>query len=397
MNDITHSDEKRQNQTTEGKSVCYQVNLQRWFGGGEIYTGFFTRALHDLGWGTVIFVHPKATFWEKLLPAGTTLIRVASFKDIASHLPESRCLLVFHTLARKDRLDELAQNHIATCFAHMPQYGRDPTVYRAYRLIFAVSQHVIASLKAASIDQVYPLPLYGIASLERGQPSADRQIIAKSVYQWDRKKFRDLLLSYLFPLYAKFKPRRIYERKPGLTLGIVSAITPIKQFPLLFRYLAPVIERFPQVNIEIFGSGGYASIFDLERSLAVISNQVRFWGQQSDIKTIYPQFDFLLAGMPEKEALGLNVIESQCCGTPVLAILAPPFTETVKEGATGFFYTDPRKDNAEDFARLLKMLTEHTAYPDPLLSTGHLEKFSHTAFKNRVQEAMHYAVRLSLQ
>lgn len=368
--------------------ICYQVNLQRWFGGGEVYTGFFTRALRDLGWGTVIFVHPKATFWEKLLPAGTVLIRVNSFEEISEHLPETRCLLIFHTLAKQAQLDGLQQNHNIACFAHMPQYGRDPAIFAPYRLIFGVSQHVIASLKAAAMNQVYPKPLYGIASLERGQPTADKEIVAQSVYQWDRRKVRDLLLSYLFPLYAKFKPRRIYERKPGLTLGIVSAITPIKQFPLLFRYLAPIIERFPQVNIEIFGSGGYASIFDLERSLATITNQVRFWGQQRDIRAIYPQFDFLLAGLPEKEALGLNVIESQCCGTPVLAVLAPPFTETVKEGATGFFYTDPRKDNGEDFKRLLKMLTEYTVYPDPLLATAHLEMFSYESFKGRVGEAM---------
>ncbi|MFA7239565.1 MAG: glycosyltransferase [Sulfuricellaceae bacterium] len=390
-----NSDEAPHNDILEKKPICYQVNLQRWFGGGEVYTGFFTRALHDLGWGTVIFVHPKATFWERLLPADTTLIRVASFDEIAKHLPASRSLLIFHTLAKKAQLDALQQNHIAACFAHMPQYGRDPTIYAPYRLIFGVSQHVIASLKAASMEQVYPQPLYGIASLQRGQTAPERQIVANSVYQWDRRKVRDLLLSYLFPFYARFKPKRIYERKPGLTLGIVSAITPIKQFPLLFRYLAPIIERFPQVNIEIFGSGGYASIFDLERSLAVISNQVRFWGQQRDIQTIYPQFDFLLAGLPEKEALGLNVIESQCCGTPVLAVLAPPFTETVKEGATGFFYTDPRKDNGEDFARLLKMLTEYTVYPDPLQASAHLEKFSYASFKERVQEAMRYALKES--
>jgi len=375
------------------KEICYQVNLQRWFGGGEVYTGFLTQALHELGWGTVIFVHAKAKFWEKLVPASTTLIRVESFAEIAAYLPESRSLLVFHTLARKAELAGLQPKHIVTCFAHMPLYGRDPSIYRPYHLIFAVSQHVIASLRAASIEQVYPLPLYGIASLERGHSSSGSRIEAKSVYQWDRKKFRDRLLSHLHPFYARLKPTRVFAKKPGPTLGIVSAITPIKQFPLLFRYLAPIIAGFPQVNIEIFGSGGYASVRDLKRSLAPIRRQVRFWGQQEDVQAIYPQIDFLITGLPEKEALGLNVIEAQCCGTPVIAVDAPPFSETVMEGASGFFYTDPRKDNGADFARLLERLSGLTAHPDPRLASEHLEKFSFASFKERVQAAMCYALR----
>lgn len=374
------------------KEICYQVNLQRWFGGGEVYTGFLTRALHELGWGTVIFVHAKATFWEKLVPPETTLVRVESFDEISEHLPESRSLLVFHTLARKAELAGLLQKHVVTCFAHMPLYGRDPAIFQPYHLVFAVSQHVIASLKAASIAQVYPAPLYGIASLERGHASSGGRIVANSVYQWDRKKVRDRLLSHLHPLYAGLKPTRVFAKKPGLTLGIVSAITPIKQFPLLFRYLAPIIANFPQVNLEIFGSGGYASVRDLKRSLAPMRRQVRFWGQQEDVRAIYPQIDFLITGLPEKEALGLNVIEAQCCGTPVVAVDAPPFSETVVEEASGFFYADPRTDNGADFARLLEKLAGLTAYPDPRLASEHLEKFSFAAFKERVQAALDYAI-----
>lgn len=82
--------------------------------------------------------------------------------------------------------------------------------------------------------------------------------------------------------------------------------------------------------------------------------QVRFWGQQYDIAGVYPQIDYLLTGLPEKLALGLNMTEAQTCGTSVLAVNAPPFTETVLEGVTGYLYEDPRKDQGADFARLLE-------------------------------------------
>jgi glycosyltransferase involved in cell wall biosynthesis len=171
-------------------------------------------------------------------------------------------------------------------------------------------------------------------------------------------------------------------------LGIVSRLTPIKQFPSMFDILAPVIARFPQVSLEIFGSGGYASVRDLRASLAPILKQVRFWGYQPNVAAVYPQLDYVLSGLPEKEALGLNLIEAQYCGTPVLAVRAPPFTETVIEGQTGFFFTDPRQDGGAYFAQLLERLLAGAVRPDPRQATVHLDRFSVAVFRERVARAL---------
>ena len=48
--------------------VCYQINLQRGYGGGEVYTAFFSRTLDALGVKTVLFAHPDAAHWQKNLP-----------------------------------------------------------------------------------------------------------------------------------------------------------------------------------------------------------------------------------------------------------------------------------------------------------------------------------------
>ena len=37
----------------------------------------------------------------------------------------------------------------------------------------------------------------------------------------------------------------------------------------------------------------------------------------------------------------------------MLAVNAPPFTETVQDGRTGLLYRDPREDQGADFARVL--------------------------------------------
>jgi glycosyltransferase involved in cell wall biosynthesis len=179
-----------------------------------------------------------------------------------------------------------------------------------------------------------------------------------------------------------------FDKRPGLTLGIVSRLTPIKQFPTMFGLLAPVIALYPQVNLEIFGSGGYASVRDLRASLAPVRAQVRFWGHQPNIAAVYPQLDYVLSGLPEKEALGLNLIEAQYCGTPVLAVRAPPFTETVIDGDSGFFFTDPREDKGEFFAQLLQRLQGGVARPDPRQAAAHLQRFSFAAFRERVARAL---------
>jgi len=375
--------------------VCYQINLQQGFGGGEIYTRFFSHALQQLGWQVTLFVHRNAGFWRKLDMPGVSLVPVGSYEEIHAHLPTERSLFITHSPVTGRLADTLASKHILASFAHMPLYNRNPEPFRRYHLIFAVSCHVIDSLHAAGIESCYEEPLYGVADLTRPAKEHATAIRAASVYDWDPRKVRDRLLSHLYPIWFALKPAKYFRKRKGLTLGIVSRLTPIKQFPLMFGILAPVIRQFPDVTLEIFGSGGYASVRDLRKSLNPIAGQVRWWGHQNNMGAIYPQLDFLLTGLPEKEALGLNVIEAQACGTPVLAVNAPPFTETVVEGETGYLFSDPRQDDGRDFARLLgKLRTANGKFPDPRRATTHLERFSLAQFSQRVERAMDAASRL---
>jgi len=271
----------------------------------------------------------------------------------------------------------------------MPLYGRTPAPLRPFDLVLAVSRYVIASARAAGLERVYPEPLYGTADLApRG--AGGGPLRRRSRYDWDKRKFRDRMLGLLEPLAAPFQPRPLYQRRPGLTLGVVSRLTPIKQFPELFAILAPVLARLPQVNLEVFGSGGYASVRDLEQTLSRIADRVRFWGHQADVAAAYRAIDFLLTGLPEKEALGLNVIEAQACGTPVLAPDAPPFDETIAHGITGLRYRDPRADAGADCERTLRVILSGKFRVDAQGARAHLAQFTEEAFARRAATLLAY-------
>jgi len=366
-----------------------QVNLQAGFGGGEVYTCFLGRTLRDLGRPFDLVVNRTARWWRDHDTGARHVYPVADANEIAS-LPFARpAWLIYHTPDQGERLVRLkAEGCRLACFVHMPLYQRRSDHFRAYDQLFAVSGYVLSGLLAEGFAQTYREPLYGVAHLDRPR-GGDAEIIANSRYNWDTRKVRDRVLSWVHPYLQRMRPRRVYRRKQGLTLGVVSRITPIKQFPALFQAIAPVLRTRSDVRLEIFGSGGYASVRDTRRALAPISDRVRWWGQQDDVQRVYPLFDYLLTGLPEKEALGLNVLESQMCGTPVLATDAPPFCETVAHGRSGYLFADPRLDGGAGFAALLDGLrTGALPRPDPLAAADHLARFSEAAFRARVAKLL---------
>lgn len=358
-----------------------QINLQPYFGGGEVYTAFLCQALSRLGYPSHLITHERAKFWQGLhLPPDAHISSIAPHELPACSLGEEPLWLIGHGPLPRALLAPVPRRQ-RTAIVHMPVQGRGHAHYADHDLLFAVSGWVKSGLLEANLP-VWPEPLYGVAHLS-ARPTTSAPICRRSRYDWDRRKFRDRLLSWLEPLWEMVRPHPEFRRRPGMTLGIVSRITPIKQFPTLFAIIAPILARY-EVNLEIFGAGGYASLRDLEHALRPMAAQVRYWGHQRDVATIYRSLDYLLTGLPEKEALGLNVLEAQACGTPVLAPAAPPFTETVIDGVTGFLYRDPRIDDGQDFERLINRLLVLPQRLEPQRATAHLARFSMEAFVQRL-------------
>jgi glycosyltransferase involved in cell wall biosynthesis len=358
---------------------AWQINLQPHLGGGEIYAAFLSRALARHGVPTTLAVNARARFWETLdLAPDTELIRIDRAEDLLPRLPRERSWLLGHGPLPTCLLTEA--RHFRTAIAHMPPQGRDPRAYDRHDLVLPVSAWVLEGLRALHAP-AWQEPLYGVAEA-RG--TAADELRAGPVYDFDRRKLRDRVLSWMYPAALALRRAEIYRRHEGVTLGIVSRLTPIKQFPALFDVLAPQMAKRPGVYLEIFGAGGYGSVRDLKSALRPLAGRVRFWGYQRNVAAVYANLDWLLTGLPEKEALGLNVVEAQLCGLPVLAVAAPPFTETMVEDETGHLFVDPRQDGGAGFGRLLDSLLASPQRPDPRLAQAHLARFTFDAFASRV-------------
>ena len=368
----------------------HHVNLQPIVGGGEIYTRALTQALVDAGADVTLYVHPAVRLWDGMEAARLKRIQVENEGALLQRLPAEGAIVLTQSPISVQGIERMAARHRVAGFAHMPMFQRSAEGLRAYHLVITVSRYCIELLHLAGLRQVYPEPVYGTADLVRGS----EPVMQRPPYIVDTRKFRDVLIGHMRNLIEKRKAGTVYSKRSGLTLGLVSLISPIKQFPALFSILAPILARRPAVMLEIFGNGGYAQVRDLRRALAPLGGRARFWGYQPNVGAIYPQLDYLMTGLPEKEALGLNALEAQSC-TPVLAPDAPPFTETIIDGASGFLYRDPRQDGGRHFEEILDAILAGRSRPDPRIAAkDHLAQFTHAALVIRARKLIEALTRL---
>jgi len=365
------------------RPAIVQFNLSPTLGGAEVYTAFFSRALAARGWPTRVVVSPAARFWTDLDFGG---VEHSPFRYGADALEHGDIALV-HASLPDPMLARLA-GHFVVGLAHQALYDDTrPAYYDRADLLLAVSRHVAVTLHHRGLHRVHPTPLYGVADLERG--GAARAIVAGALFDADARKLRDRVLTAFSRVRRTIAPARRFERRSGLTLGIVSRIAPLKQFPALFECLVPILATHAGVNLEIFGTAvGHKSLAALQEVLSPLGPRVRYWGHQRNVASAFRALDYLLTGLPEREALGLNAIESCLAGTPVLAIAAPPFSETMKEGVTGFLYHDPRKDGGADFERVLTGIENGSLRPDRDAARAHMDAFSLSNFADRLDLVM---------
>lgn len=179
------------------------------------------------------------------------------------------------------------------------------------------------------------------------------------------------------------------RRKDRIRLGIVSRIARVKQFPKLFRLLHDSLtDASDMVEIHIFGSGPWSQVQELKSSLpSSIRPRVFFWGWQEDPWAYLPKIHALLLGMPEKEALGLNILEATMRKIPVIGIEGGPFPEVIESGRNGWLLS---KDNINvDFCRVIYELEEGHSKCSFEMTKDYNYRFSEERFEEIMLDLLH--------
>ena len=112
---------------------------------------------------------------------------------------------------------------------------------------------------------------------------------------------------------------------------IVSALVPYKKVDLAVRAF-----NRSGLPLKIVGKGP-----ELKALRRLAGQNVEFLGflKEADLRTAYRGARALI--MPGEEDFGINVLESQSCGIPVIALGRGGVRDTVVPGETGMFFSEP--------------------------------------------------------
>ena len=148
-----------------------------------------------------------------------------------------------------------------------------------------------------------------------------------------------------------FRPRR---SAPGPVLGTAARLVPIKGISYLLRALALVLPEFPQLKLQLAGSGPERRALEAQARQFGIADRVEFLGWQPEIHQVMAAWDiFVLPSLDEGFPLAL--LDAMSVGLPVVASAAGGIPELVVDGQTGWLVPPARPEAlAERIAFLLR-------------------------------------------
>jgi glycosyltransferase involved in cell wall biosynthesis len=144
----------------------------------------------------------------------------------------------------------------------------------------------------------------------------------------------------------------VQGRRP--MIGAVGRLEPVKGLTILLEAAASLRNRYPDLRVELAGSGTCEPRL---RSLAAqlgLDAMVRFLGWRADVDALHRRWQ-AFAQPSVHEGFGLAALEAMAAGLPVVASAAGGLPELVEDGRTGFLVpVDSVEALADRLGRLLE-------------------------------------------
>ncbi|MCP2620370.1 glycosyltransferase [Candidatus Aminicenantes bacterium AC-334-K16] len=166
-----------------------------------------------------------------------------------------------------------------------------------------------------------------------------------------------------------FRPRGMGVAKGNYYL-IVSALVPYKRLDLAIE--AANRNKFP---LKIVGCGP-----EEKRWRRVAGDNIEFLGAVSDEELLQLYLGARALIVPGEEDFGINILEAQACGVPVIAFGRGGAVETVQPGVTGILFS---KLTVESLLAALDNFKDITFNKSTLRKNA--EQYSRKVFKERIE------------
>jgi glycosyltransferase involved in cell wall biosynthesis len=149
------------------------------------------------------------------------------------------------------------------------------------------------------------------------------------------------------------------RRTPAPLVGYFGRLKKYKGVDQFLRALALVRETHPHLRGVIVGDGDDRARLEGIAATLGVQDAVEFTGyvpQQRKVELLQEMWFGVTTS--SKEGWGLTVLESNACGTAVIASNVPGLRDAVKDGETGLLYTH---GDVEDLAAKMRLLLDDAA------------------------------------
>jgi glycosyltransferase involved in cell wall biosynthesis len=138
-------------------------------------------------------------------------------------------------------------------------------------------------------------------------------------------------------------------------VGTARRLVTVKGVVFLIRAVAALRAEFPEIRLEVAGTGPERVNLENEARLLNASDCVSFLGWQDDIDSLLARWDIFV--MPSlQEGFGIAALEAMAAGLPVVATTVGGVPELVDDGQTGWLV--PPGDSAALAHRLRELLLD---------------------------------------
>jgi glycosyltransferase involved in cell wall biosynthesis len=294
-----------------------------WYG-GPVQVVYLMRGLRERGHESILLCPTGAAIAEKGRDLGLRVVTFAYRGD-----PDPRLIGAAFSLIRRERPDIVHLHSrrgadtlggLAAWLARAPaivltrRIDDPPHWWLALRMRYGLIYHGIVAISDA-IRRV----------LTKSGVPTERITVVRSAIDagpYRLESTRDSLLSEL----GLDRSARI--------VGMVSQFIERKGHRHLLAAAPRIIERFPKAVFMLCGKGPLEAWVASEVRRLALGNHVIFAGFRDDIPRILAGLD-LLVHPPDREGLGVAVLQAQAAGLPVVATRAGGIPEIIRDGESG--------------------------------------------------------------